>query len=387
MRTPCNRRIIGHQDAFSPVANTSPRRDSQRRTAEKLNCRVKKCRPACISRPRRSRQEPRLPWGGTAGILSDGVVAPRAVFDRDLHAPRARLLLDADAAGVGGRLEPRPRHRRAWCWRRRSLRRTSRGGRRRSRRRRAFFRAKRCWRSASRLVAVTHLLDVWLIWAPLYWLDALVRCVAALARLRRPSAWSTIWNVAIAEYGTLDALGLAELVRRRQVSAVELLEEAIARNERVNPKLGAVITTLYDDARRVAGAASRAGLADRRRFAGRAVSGQGHLLRHGGRAGDEQQPLPRRTTSRRATRQSSSAFVRPAWSSSAAPTRPSSASCRSPSPSSTDRPGTPGIRRSRRAARAEERPLPSPPGSSRSPTPTTAAARSASPPPAAASSA
>ena len=30
------------------------------------------------------------------------------------------------------------------------------------------------------LEAVTHLLDVWLIWAPLYWLDALVRCMAAL---------------------------------------------------------------------------------------------------------------------------------------------------------------------------------------------------------------
>ena len=33
------------------------------------------------------------------------------------------------------------------------------------------------------LSAVTHLLDVWLIWAPLYWLDALVRCVAALVAL------------------------------------------------------------------------------------------------------------------------------------------------------------------------------------------------------------
>jgi hypothetical protein len=33
------------------------------------------------------------------------------------------------------------------------------------------------------LAAVTHLLDVWLIWAPLYWLDALVRCLAALAAI------------------------------------------------------------------------------------------------------------------------------------------------------------------------------------------------------------
>jgi hypothetical protein len=33
------------------------------------------------------------------------------------------------------------------------------------------------------LAAVTHLFDLWLIWAPLYWLDALVRCVAALAAI------------------------------------------------------------------------------------------------------------------------------------------------------------------------------------------------------------
>ncbi len=31
------------------------------------------------------------------------------------------------------------------------------------------------------LAAVTHLFDLWLIWAPLYWLDALVRCGAAVA--------------------------------------------------------------------------------------------------------------------------------------------------------------------------------------------------------------
>ncbi len=33
------------------------------------------------------------------------------------------------------------------------------------------------------LAALTHLLDVWLIWAPLYWLDALVRCLAALVAI------------------------------------------------------------------------------------------------------------------------------------------------------------------------------------------------------------
>src|SRR3954471_21771082 len=69
-------------------------------------------------------------------------------------------------------------------------------------------------------------------------------------------------TVAIGEYGTLDALGLADLVRRRQVSPSELLEEAIARNERVHPQLGAVITTVYDDARRIAAASTASGAHD-----------------------------------------------------------------------------------------------------------------------------
>jgi len=38
------------------------------------------------------------------------------------------------------------------------------------------------------LAAVTHLLDVWVIWAPLYWLDAVVRCVAALVALAAATA-------------------------------------------------------------------------------------------------------------------------------------------------------------------------------------------------------
>ena len=33
------------------------------------------------------------------------------------------------------------------------------------------------------LSALLHLFDVWLIWAPLYWLDALVRCLAALVAI------------------------------------------------------------------------------------------------------------------------------------------------------------------------------------------------------------
>ena len=45
----------------------------------------------------------------------------------------------------------------------------------------------------------------------------------------------------IREYGEYDALGLAELVRSGQVSAAELLDEALARTAAVNPQINAVI--------------------------------------------------------------------------------------------------------------------------------------------------
>jgi len=58
----------------------------------------------------------------------------------------------------------------------------------------------------------------------------------------------------ISEYGRLDGLGLADLVRRREVTPAELLEEAIARAERVNPRVNAIVTPLYEQARRDAAA-------------------------------------------------------------------------------------------------------------------------------------
>jgi amidase len=51
-------------------------------------------------------------------------------------------------------------------------------------------------------------------------------------------------------YEQYDGLGLAALVRKKEVSAAELCEEAITRIERVNPALNAVITPMYDLARR-----------------------------------------------------------------------------------------------------------------------------------------
>ena len=52
------------------------------------------------------------------------------------------------------------------------------------------------------------------------------------------------------EYAEYDGLGLAQLVKKKEVSAAEICEEAIARIERVNPALNAVITPLFDQARK-----------------------------------------------------------------------------------------------------------------------------------------
>jgi amidase len=56
----------------------------------------------------------------------------------------------------------------------------------------------------------------------------------------------------ISEYDRFDALGLAALVARGEVSPAELLEEAIRRTEALNPHLNAVILRLDDHARRLA---------------------------------------------------------------------------------------------------------------------------------------
>jgi len=58
--------------------------------------------------------------------------------------------------------------------------------------------------------------------------------------------------VAFTEYSEYDGLGLAALVRRGEVSPAELVEEAIARIERHNPVLNAVVYKAYDEARRAA---------------------------------------------------------------------------------------------------------------------------------------
>jgi amidase len=54
------------------------------------------------------------------------------------------------------------------------------------------------------------------------------------------------------EYGTYDALGLAELVRKRSVTPVDLVDSAIASIEKQNPRVNAVVLGRFDQAREAA---------------------------------------------------------------------------------------------------------------------------------------
>jgi amidase len=54
------------------------------------------------------------------------------------------------------------------------------------------------------------------------------------------------------DYDKYDGLGLAELVRRKEVKPGELVEEAINRIEKLNPQVNAVIHKMYEQARKTA---------------------------------------------------------------------------------------------------------------------------------------
>jgi amidase len=60
----------------------------------------------------------------------------------------------------------------------------------------------------------------------------------------------------IRDFEMYDGLGLADLVKRREVQAIEVLDTVIERIETLNPKINAVVTRMYDQAR----AAIKAGL-------------------------------------------------------------------------------------------------------------------------------
>src|SRR5579872_3376072 len=69
--------------------------------------------------------------------------------------------------------------------------------------------------------------------------------LAAAVGLRRVTFAS-----ASSELDTLDAVGQAELVRTRQASPLELLDACVARLERVNPQINAVVSEFLDRARK-----------------------------------------------------------------------------------------------------------------------------------------
>src|ERR1035438_6222677 len=57
-------------------------------------------------------------------------------------------------------------------------------------------------------------------------------------------------TMAFKEYNSYDGIGLAELVRNKQVKPRELLDEAIARTAKVDPQINAVVVKHYDYAER-----------------------------------------------------------------------------------------------------------------------------------------
>jgi amidase len=60
--------------------------------------------------------------------------------------------------------------------------------------------------------------------------------------------------IGLAEYRAYDAIGLAQLVRQRDVSSTELADVALAAIERLNPQLNAVVRIIDGRARTPAGA-------------------------------------------------------------------------------------------------------------------------------------
>src|SRR6266478_3771168 len=56
--------------------------------------------------------------------------------------------------------------------------------------------------------------------------------------------------MAFEDYGSYDGVGLADLVRKKEISAKELLDEAVARTTRIDPQINAVVVKHYDYAER-----------------------------------------------------------------------------------------------------------------------------------------
>src|SRR6185503_14454245 len=73
-----------------------------------------------------------------------------------------------------------------------------------------------------------------------------------LGSLARVKAERTGRDMAFTDYAKYDGLGLAALVAKKKIKPIELLDEAIARAEALNPKLNAIVYKDYDRARTAA---------------------------------------------------------------------------------------------------------------------------------------
>ncbi len=73
--------------------------------------------------------------------------------------------------------------------------------------------------------------------------------VIAGATMASPAISLARGSLSFEEYRRFDALGLAKLVSDKDVSAVELLDIAIARAEAINPSINCIVEKLYDRAR------------------------------------------------------------------------------------------------------------------------------------------
>ena len=67
------------------------------------------------------------------------------------------------------------------------------------------------------------------------------------------------------DFALLDATAQAELVRKKEVQPIELVEAAITRIERWNPTLNAVVTPMYELARTAAASGRNSGRVRTRR--------------------------------------------------------------------------------------------------------------------------
>jgi len=61
------------------------------------------------------------------------------------------------------------------------------------------------------------------------------------------------------DFTTFDAIALADLVRRKELAPIDLVDAAIARIESLNPRINAVVTRMYERARTIAGGRLSAG--------------------------------------------------------------------------------------------------------------------------------